>query len=71
MKKTLLSIIGVLIWMMTVPHAVLAQDVGSKFGISNGVMDYSKGTYITWKKYEESPEIITENGDIIFCKTGF
>lgn len=37
--------------------------------ISNGVMDYSKGTYITWKKYEESPEIITENGDIIFCKT--
>ena len=37
--------------------------------ITNGVMDYSKGSFITWKKYEESPEIITNNGDIIFCKT--
>ena len=32
-------------------------------------MDYSKGTYITWAKYNESPEIMTYNGDIIFCKT--
>ena len=32
-------------------------------------MDYTKGTYITWAKYEESPEIKTYNGDIILCKT--
>lgn len=32
-------------------------------------MDYTKGTYITWAKYDESPEIMTFNGDIIFCKT--
>ena len=32
-------------------------------------MDYTKGTYITWAKYEESPEIMTYNGDIILCKT--
>ena len=41
----------------------------SPSNIQDGQMDYSKGTYITWQKYEESPEIITRNGDIIFCKT--
>lgn len=41
----------------------------SPSNISNGRMDYSKGTYITWTKYDESPEIQTFNGDIIFCKT--
>ena len=41
----------------------------SPSNISNGKMDYSKGTYITWTKYDESPEIQTFNGDIIFCKT--
>lgn len=56
MKKTLLSIIGVLIWMMTVPHAVLAQDVGSKFGISNGVMDKQA---ITEQLRQRQPEVIT------------
>ena len=37
--------------------------------IVDGQMDYTKGTYITWAKYDESPEIMTYNGDIIFCKT--
>ena len=41
----------------------------SPSNIQDGQMDYSKGTYITWFKYEESPEIMTFNGDIIFCKT--
>ena len=41
----------------------------SPSNIQDGQMDYSKGTYITWAKYNESPEIMTYNGDIIFCKT--
>lgn len=41
----------------------------SPINIKDGRMDYKKGTYITWEKYEESPEIMTYNGDIIFCKT--
>ena len=42
--------------MMTVPHAVLAQDVGSKFGISNGVMDKQA---ITEQLRQRQPEVIT------------
>lgn len=41
----------------------------SPSNIQDGQMEYSKGTYITWSKYDESPEIKTYNGDIIFCKT--
>ncbi len=41
----------------------------SPSNIQGGRMDYTKGTYITWAKYEESPEIKTYNGDIILCKT--
>ena len=41
----------------------------SPSNIQEGHMDYTKGTYITWAKYEESPEIMTFNGDIILCKT--
>lgn len=33
-------------------------------------MDYSDCTYITWDKYEESPEIKISNGDILIVKTG-
>ena len=33
-------------------------------------MDYSKCTYISWGKYEESPEIKVNNGDILLVKTG-
>ena len=38
--------------------------------IENGQMVYNGCTYISWEKYEESPEIKTFNGDVIFCKTG-
>ena len=37
--------------------------------IDNGSMNYESCTYITWDKYEESPEIIVNEGDIILCKT--
>ena len=33
-------------------------------------MVYDKCSYISWAKYEESPEIQIENGDILFVKTG-
>ena len=38
--------------------------------IINGKMDYSNSTFITWDKYEESPEIKIYNNDVVFCKTG-
>ena len=33
-------------------------------------MDYSKVTYLSWKKYEESPEIMIRNHDLLMVKTG-
>ena len=33
-------------------------------------MDYSKVTYLNWKKYEESPEIMIQDGDLLMVKTG-
>lgn len=33
-------------------------------------MNYEKCSYISWFKYNESPEIKVENGDILFVKTG-
>ncbi len=42
----------------------------SPSNIVDGYMDYSKCTYISWDKYEESPEIMVENGDILLVKTG-
>lgn len=38
--------------------------------IEDGKLNYDNCTYITWDKYYESPEIMTFNGDILFCKTG-
>lgn len=42
----------------------------SPSNIQNGVMNYDKCSFLTWEKYEESPEIKIENGDILFVKTG-
>ncbi len=36
----------------------------------DGLMDFNDCTYISWEKYEESPEIIINNGDILIVKTG-
>lgn len=33
-------------------------------------MDFDSCTYLSWDKYEESPEIMIYNGDILFVKTG-
>lgn len=33
-------------------------------------MNYSKLSYLTWEKYDESPEIKINNGDILMVKTG-
>ena len=41
----------------------------SPSNINNGVLDYSKCTFISWKKYKESPEIMIENGDVLLVKT--
>ena len=42
----------------------------SPSNIIDGTMNYDKCTYISWNKYEESPEIKVANGDILLVKTG-
>lgn len=41
----------------------------SPSNFTNGRLDYSKCSYLSWKKYYESPEIMIDNGDVIFVKT--
>ncbi len=38
--------------------------------LKDGNTDFSDCTYISWKKYEESPEIKVFDGDILIVKTG-
>jgi len=42
----------------------------SPSNIQNNRTDFAICTYISWNKYEESPEIKIEDGDIILVKTG-
>ena len=42
----------------------------SPSNMRDGQMQYEKSTYLSWEKYEESPEIKIFNGDILFVKTG-
>ncbi len=42
----------------------------SPSNIVNGIMNYDKCTFISWNKYEESPEIKVFDGDILLVKTG-
>ncbi len=42
----------------------------SPSNIVDGKMNYSNCTYITWYKYDESPEIKINEGDILIVKTG-
>lgn len=42
----------------------------SPANIINSEMNYDKCSYITWKKYDESPEIMINDGDILVVKTG-
>lgn len=41
----------------------------SPSNIISGRLDYSKNTYISWYKYEESPEIKIFEGDVLLVKT--
>lgn len=58
----------------TTKDLVLSANEGaislSPSNIQDGKMDYTKCTYISWFKYEESPEIKIFNGDILLVKTG-
>ena len=42
----------------------------SPSNIVEDIMNYDRCTYISWAKYEESPEIQVTNGDILLVKTG-
>ena len=42
----------------------------SPSNINNDNLSIKKSTYISWFKYEESPEIMIFNNDILFVKTG-
>jgi type I restriction enzyme S subunit len=42
----------------------------SPSNIVSGEISYQKCTYISWAKFEESPEIIVEPKDIVLVKTG-
>jgi len=42
----------------------------SPSNIDNDLVNYKKTTFLSWEKYEESPEIKIYNDDIIFVKTG-
>lgn len=35
-----------------------------------GDINFDDSTYISWEKYEESPEIMLEEGDVVLVKTG-
>lgn len=41
----------------------------SPSNIKNNKLFFDKCTYLSWDKYEESPEIMIFPGDIIYCKT--
>lgn len=42
----------------------------SPSNFNNLKMNYSKCSYVSWEKYNESPEIQIKNGDILYVKTG-
>lgn len=42
----------------------------SPSNIVENIMNYDKCTYISWAKFEESPEIKVIDGDILLVKTG-
>tara|TARA_B100000989_G_scaffold72005_1_gene50487 strand:+ start:247 stop:1401 length:1155 start_codon:yes stop_codon:yes gene_type:complete len=41
----------------------------SPTNIISNKLSFNKNSYISWEKYYESPEIMLEIGDIVFCKT--
>lgn len=41
----------------------------SPSNMQNGILNYDKCSYLSWKKYYESPEIMIYNDDVLFVKT--
>lgn len=41
----------------------------SPSNIKENKLYFNNCTYISWEKYEESPEIMVNSGDIVYCKT--
>lgn len=42
----------------------------SPSNVNNGIVEYEKCSYLSWPKYYESPEIMVEEGHLLFVKTG-
>jgi type I restriction enzyme S subunit len=42
----------------------------SPSNMSDGIVSVEKSTYISWEKYNESPEIMVMPGDVVMVKTG-
>ena len=42
----------------------------SPSNVNNGIVEYDKCSYLSWHKYYESPEIMVEEGHLLFVKTG-
>lgn len=55
-------------------HDLVSEGEGpitlSPSNFRNMKMNYEKCSYLTWKKYNESPEIMIQEGDVLFVKTG-
>ncbi|EGR4076415.1 restriction endonuclease subunit S [Vibrio cholerae] len=53
---------------------IVDEDQGvlsiSPSNIFQGTVNFDHGTYISWSKYHESPEIQIFNGDVLLVKTG-
>lgn len=53
---------------------IVEEDEGaislSPSNIHDNTINFKDSTYISWEKYEESPEIKIYNGDVILVKTG-
>lgn len=53
---------------------IVSEDQGavsiSPSNIVDGKVSWEKGTYISWRKYHESPEIKIYEEDILLVKTG-
>lgn len=42
----------------------------SPSNVNNGRVEFEKCSYLSWPKFYESPEIMVENGHLLFVKTG-
>ncbi|MBQ6227944.1 MAG: choice-of-anchor J domain-containing protein [Prevotella sp.] len=62
MKKTLLSLVGMLIWMMSLPHAVFAQSLDGQARVTDGKLDKKALKEQIW---QQQPEKVTPQSYIL------